>query len=326
MTVDRRRADCRLVYVGHTGTGFDGAELTRVVELLKPREIRESPFSTRVPTNERPHWVRPELVAQVRFTEWTDDNKLRHPVYLGLRDDKEPLTVVREEIPQHTRHENRITATERTRAGIVRQDENRQGAPRRLASLTPKLADSRSRIRHAVVDQLRALEDTRKDGAIELPDGERLSVTNLAKLFWPKLKLTKGDLLRYYATVAPLHAARGRGSSAGDEAIPERRRRSGVLPAAPREEKPPPGVRIETLDRRARADLRAGRPPADRRVAHHAALHDADRRDLAGPVVLARAVAARRRLRRARSRSGRRRDVRAGARRRATGSATSCTR
>ena len=90
-------ADCRLVYVGHTGTGFDGAELTRVWRLLKAREIRESPFSTRVPTNERPHWVRPELVAQVRFTEWTDDNKLRHPVYLGLRDDKDPLTVVREE-------------------------------------------------------------------------------------------------------------------------------------------------------------------------------------------------------------------------------------
>ena len=55
-----------------------------------------------------------------------------------------------------------------------------------------------------VIDQLRALEDTRKDGTIALPDGTRIGVTNLAKPFWPKLKLTKGDLLRYYATVAPL--------------------------------------------------------------------------------------------------------------------------
>ena len=55
-----------------------------------------------------------------------------------------------------------------------------------------------------VVDQLRALEHARKDGVVALPDGSRLGVTNLAKLFWPKLKLTKGDLLRYYATVAPL--------------------------------------------------------------------------------------------------------------------------
>ena len=108
-------ADCRLVYVGHTGTGFDGAELTRVWRLLKAREITESPFSTRLPTNERPHWVRPELVAQVRFTEWTDDNKLRHPVYLGLRDDKEPLTVVREEIRSDRGMKTAITGRRRGR-------------------------------------------------------------------------------------------------------------------------------------------------------------------------------------------------------------------
>ena len=47
-----------------------------------------SPFRERIKTNEPAHWVRPELVAQVRFTEWTADRKLRHPVYLGLRDDK----------------------------------------------------------------------------------------------------------------------------------------------------------------------------------------------------------------------------------------------
>src|SRR6185436_15263274 len=77
-----------LTYVGHTGTGFDQAELERVSKLLKAREIPRSPFSTEPKTNEPPHWARPDLVAQVRFTEWTADAKLRHPVYLGLRDDK----------------------------------------------------------------------------------------------------------------------------------------------------------------------------------------------------------------------------------------------
>ena len=48
-------------------------------------------------TNETPHWVRPELVAQIKFTEWTDDGKLRHPVYLGLRDDKKAGDVVMRE-------------------------------------------------------------------------------------------------------------------------------------------------------------------------------------------------------------------------------------
>ena len=50
----------------------------------------------KIKSNETAHWVKPDLVAQVRFTEWTDDGKLRHPVYLGLRDDKRADAVVRE--------------------------------------------------------------------------------------------------------------------------------------------------------------------------------------------------------------------------------------
>src|SRR4029453_3606375 len=90
-----------LIYVGHTGTGFDQAELERVSKLLKAREIPRPPFSAQPKTNEPPHWGRPDLVAQVRFTEWTADEKLRHPVYLGLRDDKRAGQVVREKPARH---------------------------------------------------------------------------------------------------------------------------------------------------------------------------------------------------------------------------------
>ena len=65
-------------------------------KLLKGREIDRSPFAEPFKTNEPAHWARPELVAQVRFTEWTQDHKLRHPVYLGLRDDKAVREVMRE--------------------------------------------------------------------------------------------------------------------------------------------------------------------------------------------------------------------------------------
>ena len=87
-----------LVYVGHSGTGFTERELARVMKRLEPLETNECPFRSRPKTNERPHWVRPELVVQIRFTEWTADAKLRHPVYLGLRDDKKPTGVTREEL------------------------------------------------------------------------------------------------------------------------------------------------------------------------------------------------------------------------------------
>jgi len=86
----------RLTFTGNTGTGFDQKELARVWKLLKARETKTSPFSETIKTSEPAHWVRPDLVVQVRFTEWTADGRLRHPVYLGLRDDKQAEDVVRE--------------------------------------------------------------------------------------------------------------------------------------------------------------------------------------------------------------------------------------
>ncbi len=61
--------------------------------MLKARATNTSPFNTKVASNEHPHWVRPELVCQVKFSEWTDEHLLRHPVYLGLRDDIDPKTI-----------------------------------------------------------------------------------------------------------------------------------------------------------------------------------------------------------------------------------------
>ncbi len=206
-----------LTYVGHTGTGFNQAELARVWKLLKAREVERSPFAEPIKSNEPAHWVRPDLVAQVRFTEWTDDAKLRHPVYLGLRDDKRTEDVVRE------------------KKQVIKRPS--AGAPAALPSA--KLAP--------VVAQLRALEDARRDGTIELPGGERLGVTNPWKVFWPGAKLTKGDLLRYYATVADYILP-----AVADRPLVMKRFPNGIDGMAfyqqrSRQEKPPPGVRIETL-------------------------------------------------------------------------------
>ena len=185
-----------LTYVGHTGTGFNEKELARVMNLLRPRETATCPFTTRPKTNERAHWVNPDLVAQIKFTEWTADSKLRHPVYLGLRDDKRPDEVRREQ-PERIRRRSspsRSTTSSRRAAG-ARTEAN---VPK-----TRPVANAAANT-DAIVEQLRVLEDARRDGVLALPDGGRVSVSNLHKPFWPKLKLTKGDLLRYYARVAPV--------------------------------------------------------------------------------------------------------------------------
>ncbi|BBZ52822.1 ATP-dependent DNA ligase [Mycobacterium heidelbergense] len=85
-----------LVYAGKVGTGFDEATLRRLHERLSPIERDTPPFARGLVHEKSAHWVRPELVAQIGFTEWTRDGKLRHPRYLGLRTDKEPRDVVRE--------------------------------------------------------------------------------------------------------------------------------------------------------------------------------------------------------------------------------------
>ena len=223
-----------LIYVGHTGTGFDQAELERVSKLVKAREISRSPFATQPKTNETPHWARPDLVAQVRFTEWTADAKLRHPVYLGLRDDKRASDVRREEP---------VKGSKRGQTGVKRGSNGGQTGVTPVRRAANKVDASLS----AVIDQLQALEDARRDGTIELPDGGRLGISNPAKVFWPQGKLTKGDLLRYYVEVAPFILP-----AVADRPLVMKRFPNGVTGLAfyqqrKRLEQPPPGVRIETI-------------------------------------------------------------------------------
>ena len=266
-----------LTYVGHTGTGFDTKELARVSKLLKSREIDRSPFAQPIKTNEPAHWVRPDLVAQVRFTEWTADEKLRHPVYLGLRDDKSASEVVRE---------------------------------------TPAVS---SAPQVALLTRLRDLEDARKDGVLRLPNGDEINVTNLAKPFWPALAasrlrrgepaIPKGDLLRYYVEVSPYLLP-----AVADRPLVMKRFPNGIAGKAFYQQLARRASARRCQDRNARggggADRRARRAAARGRIADDAALHGADCRHLAGPVVLARPVPVRRRSRRDRSGSHGARDVR----------------
>jgi bifunctional non-homologous end joining protein LigD len=84
----------KLIHVGQAGTGFDQALLKKIFGVLKEIETKTSPFTTPVDAK-RVHWVKPERVAEVKFSEWTHETsegglKLRAPVFMGLREDKNP--------------------------------------------------------------------------------------------------------------------------------------------------------------------------------------------------------------------------------------------
>jgi bifunctional non-homologous end joining protein LigD len=190
----------RLQYIGHSGAGFSDAELGRVWKKLQALKTKTCPFHVTPRTNERPYWVKPELVAEVKFTEWTADGKLRHPTYLGLRDDVKPASVRKEPDAQLPR--SAATPPRRRRAAPARRPAS-PATTETIAADRGRAAVTRATVA-SLLDQLDTIQDAGGDGVLELPGGERLDVTNLRKIFWPGLKLTKGDLFRHYVRVAPL--------------------------------------------------------------------------------------------------------------------------
>ena len=89
----------RLRYVGHVGTGFTDAMLADLAEQLRPLGRETSPFGTKIPSQAArdAHWTEPSLVGEVSFAGWTSDGILRQPSWRGLRIDKEPAEVHRED-------------------------------------------------------------------------------------------------------------------------------------------------------------------------------------------------------------------------------------
>ena len=87
----------KLMYAGKVGTGYDDKTLEWLHDKMQKKETDKNPFAVDEPQTKGVHFIKPDLVCEIGFTEWTTDNKLRHPRYLGLRDDKKAKNVIKEE-------------------------------------------------------------------------------------------------------------------------------------------------------------------------------------------------------------------------------------
>ncbi|MBJ6798569.1 DNA ligase D [Geomonas propionica] len=164
--------DDRLVCIGFAGGGFDDAGLKEMYDLLQPLLQEKSPFQQPVKSDMPITWVRPELVCEVEFSEWTDENVMRQPIYLGLREDKDPNRVVREMIGS---------------------------APPPLPEPATE-PESSPRPRPAV--RQKGTNGKKGQEEVLILNGHRLELSNLDKVFWPVQGYTKGDVINYYRTVA----------------------------------------------------------------------------------------------------------------------------
>jgi bifunctional non-homologous end joining protein LigD len=79
------------------GTGFDQAALESLHGIMQPLRTDKKPLDQKVKDENATTWLIPKLVGEVKFTEWTSESEMRHPVFLGLRTDKRALDVVREQ-------------------------------------------------------------------------------------------------------------------------------------------------------------------------------------------------------------------------------------
>src|SRR3954468_3330892 len=187
-------ASGRLRYAGHVGGGFTEKELAHVWRQLTARKTSTSPFDGPLPANEKPHWVRPELVAEVQFAEWTTEGYLRQPVYLGLRDDLVPESLNIEVKPPEPPPAPSVSAAAAPKRSSRASSKDKAVANAGELSNVAELGK--------IVGAFEALA-ARGSGKLELPGGAAIELGNLRKPLWPALGLTKGDLFRYYLAVSP---------------------------------------------------------------------------------------------------------------------------
>ena len=207
--------DGQLRYVGHTGGGFNRESLREMYEQLRRIEQPASPFGNTPRTNERAHWVKPRVVVEVKFAEWTSDGRLRQPIFLGTRDDKNAMDVhlEKESIQRYANEQAPSKRQRGTKRRVVRRPsrEVKAGAKRgrsatkRGAKAAAKRAPTTKRTASRDVEaQLEQLERERQDGAITFGRGKSLRVSSLDKIFFDDTGTTKGDVMRYYAHIAPI--------------------------------------------------------------------------------------------------------------------------
>jgi bifunctional non-homologous end joining protein LigD len=174
----------KLRFVGHVGSGFDGKKLQELAAKLKELQTAKCPFETVPLANEKPFWVKPELVARVKFSSWTHEDALRHPVYLGLRDDVKL-------------EECRWDTEVRSAAPDSAEPPSPPAVPDIVHSpeVVGKILKGKAQIENEL------FKGNAETVTIEL-DGKRLRLSNLNKVYFPESGYTKRNLLAYYYRIA----------------------------------------------------------------------------------------------------------------------------
>ena len=180
----------KLIYTGKAGTGFSDKQQTEMLRQFKPFIIDAPPFA-KLPDINKPSrfrnnpahatavWMKPELVCEVGFTEMTTEGVMRHPSFIAMRPDKKAKDVTSEKA---------FDAGENTSKKI---------------NTSKKKGASKASSKPAVTKDRAPFLSPDKKTQVRKINGNEIKFTNLTKIYWPKEKITKRDMLTYYHEVAP---------------------------------------------------------------------------------------------------------------------------
>lgn len=179
----------KLIYTGKVGTGFSAKLQQELMAQFKPLVTKNSPFDDEPDINKssrfRPRplhaavtWLHPNLVCEVSFTEMTGDGVMRHPSFVGMRNDKNAKKVILEE----ELAVNEIIG-EQSKEGDGMRKNSKEGS-----------SDKKN---------YKTMLNPKDKTQVQKVNGHELKFTNLDKLFWPDEKITKRDLINYYEQAAP---------------------------------------------------------------------------------------------------------------------------
>jgi len=175
----------KLVYTGHTGSGFDQESLKDIWKKLEPLITDKCPFYEEPKTNMPATWVKPKLVCEIKFQEWTQGNIMRQAIFMGLRTDKKPIEV---------KKEKEMTTKKIEKTNPQKQEKilspKKTKANRAVAAVKNKK------------DRVNWLSGDENEVSVTL-NGQELKLTNINKLYWKKENYSKRDLLNYYHAITP---------------------------------------------------------------------------------------------------------------------------
>lgn len=185
-----------LLYIGHTGSGFSAKSLEQIYNKLQPLVIKECPFKKCPEGNMPVTWVKPKLVCEIKFAEWTKDRIARQPVFMGLRVDKKAKDVT---------FEKSVNMSMIKKAKIKRKAASKKysKAPAKKSSATKSAGAKKKSVKLTVKTSKQQIDLGEGENQQIVLDGHELKLTNLNKPYWKKEKFSKGDMINYYLQIAP---------------------------------------------------------------------------------------------------------------------------